>query len=176
MTVAQTKGPALIKMYIDKITKLLPADLQSKKQEYIDALTDLYDFEGYTMKDAYKAATATFFSNQTGKFYLFSYIFSPISSSQMTVHTYDIVANFVMPKSFIVIETTSSNSWRTKTSQSIVEKPLSLTTQSIIDAVSMVIAPALQGYIEIPQDFASHFSKQGLTERGDYPSIPSSFK
>ena len=176
LTVDQKKGPQLINLYVNKITKILPQDLQSKQQDFVDALTDLYLFEGYTMKDAYKAATATFYSNLTGKFYLFSYIFKPISDSLMTVHTHDIIANFKMPNSFITIETTVTNSWRTKTTQSITEKPPSLTNQAIIDAVSMVLAPSIQGFIEMPEDFKNHFTNQGKTESNDYNSIPSSFK
>ncbi|EAY21628.1 hypothetical protein TVAG_013950 [Trichomonas vaginalis G3] len=175
-TVKISKGPLVINSIIQRLKAFVPTTLQSKISDVEEMLKSMADLGGYELESAHKSLTCTTYNSNTGKLGIFNVIFTPISDDLMTVQLYDINANFKMPASFIIAETTISNKWRTKTEQSLIEKPRELTVQAVTDAISMAIAPCLQGYVEMPNEIRDLYTGKSKSEGPGIDSIPSSFK
>ena len=176
MTVAMSKGKKLCDKYAEKIEKLLPAELKSKKVEFQDMLTAMSDFEGYAYEDATKAITTVEFSNKTGKIAIFNMLFSPVNDEKIKVTTFDITASMEIPASFVVQEMTVKNKFRTKTQQSLSEIPTSLTVNNVVDAISMVLAPCINGAVQMPDDVKELYKQKEQSESPGVNKIPTSFK
>lgn len=177
LTVQIAKGKKICESLIKKIDAFLPATLKSKIPELKDMIEALGEFEGYALEGANKAMMTSAYNANTGKYSMFNLVFTPIPNTElMTVNLYDLTANFKLPASFLISEVTQTNFWRTKTTQSLIEKPREITPEIIIDAVSMAIAPALKGYVDMPNEVRGLFVNKTRSESPGINNIPSSFK
>ena len=174
---AMSKAQSACNMYANKIKKVMPKALADKTEEMADMLVTLGELEGYEVESAGKSVMTVAYSNETGKFSMFNMLFTPKSNGEkVEIQTFDLTAEIQLPYAFVVQETTQQNSWRTKTTQSLVAKPQELTYQTIVDAISMAIAPCLNGDIPMPDSVKQLYQNIDKSENPSLDEIPSSFK
>ena len=174
--IAMTKAESAINMYINKINKVLPKALSDKIADFTDMLQALADFQGYEIESAGKSVMTVSYSNETGKFSMFNMIFTPQGTDKLQIQSFDLTAEIELPYAFIVQEMTEQNFWRTKTTQSLVEKPRELDVQTVVDAISMALAPCISGEIPLPDEFLQLYNNIQKSENPSLSEIPSSFK
>jgi hypothetical protein len=175
-TIAMSKAEKACKLYANKISNFIPSGLKGRTQEFIDMINAVGEYGAYEFEDATKAITTVEYSNSTNVLSIFNIIFSPQSDNKLKVILFDVSAKLQLPSSFIVQEMTVKNKFRTKTEQSLVEMESSLTSKTIVDAISMVLGPALNGAVEIPQDVRELYKSKERFESPGTANIPSSFK
>ncbi|EAY23406.1 hypothetical protein TVAG_070690 [Trichomonas vaginalis G3] len=175
-TVKMSKGPAVISAIIQRLKIFVPASLQKQIPEVEAMLKAMADLGGYELETAHKALMLATYNPDNSKLGIFNVVFTPISDDLMTVQLYDLTANFKMPTSFMIAETTISNKWRTKTEQSLVAKPREITPQAVTDAIAMCIAPCLNGDIDMPKEIRDLYAAKNQAENPGLQNIQTSFK
>ena len=175
-TLAMSKAQLACNMYANKVKKVLPKILQDQAEEFADMLVTLGEFEGYEVDGASKSVMTVAFSNETGKFSMFNMIFTPKPNDKIEIQTFDLTTEIQLPYAFVLQEMTETNFWRTKTTQSLAEKPQELSYQTIVDAISMSLAPCINGDIPIPDQVKQLYQSISDSESPGVDQIPSSFK
>ena len=174
--IAMSKAESAINMYINKLNKVIPKALSDKIPEFADMLQALADFQGYEIEAAGKSVMTVSYSNETGKLSMCNMLFTPQSTDKLQIQTFDLTAEIELPYAFVVQEMTEQNFWRTKTTQSLVDKPRELDVKTVVDAISMALAPCINGDIAIPDEVLQLYKNIQKSESPSLEEIPSSFK
>ena len=158
MTIKMEKGAEYIsKRLVPRIMTSPSAQIQRNKQDLVDYLTDLADFEGFSMKTAQKAINSVSFNAAEGKLFLYIFTFTPEQTSVglgLTIETMRCEAYGIkMAQDWMLVNKISSNMLHTQNIAEIRYIPSGITAPKIIEAMSIAFAPVALGLVKVPSGF-----------------------
>jgi len=174
MTIKMERGGEYIsKRLIPRIMTSPSAQIQKNKQDLIDYLEDLADFEGYTMKQAQKAINSVSFNAGEGKLFLYIFTFTPEQTQfgqGLTIETMRSEAHGIkMAQDWMLVNKISSNMLKLKNIAEIRYIPTGITPAKIVDAISIAFAPVALGLVKVPSGFLDAM-KDAVAQAAKNPS------
>ncbi|EAX96064.1 hypothetical protein TVAG_265530 [Trichomonas vaginalis G3] len=148
--------------YIDRMISNIMADqsaiVQAHKQNIINDLTDIKDFESYAWGDCDNMVNTVSYEKASGSLYMYIYTFSPFISDTrgegVRVSNMKIHVDFVMPKDWIIVSKIKSSFFKCTMNQEIQYLDTkSIQMSDVIEAVAIAVAPAVLGLVKLPERF-----------------------
>ena len=148
--------------YIDnmmtKIMKEATPAMQKHTNEIIADLQEIADFESYLWGDCDNMVNTVDYNKGAGKLYLYIYTFSPfiheIRGEAVQISTLKIKVDMQLAKDWVIIQKAKSSFFKATVSQEIQYLPeKGLEEKHIIEAISIAMAPAVLGLVQVPERF-----------------------
>ncbi|OHT13533.1 hypothetical protein TRFO_03264 [Tritrichomonas foetus] len=142
---------------IDRIQSDATPELQNNRQEIIDDLTDISDFESFNYGECSALINSIHYNTNTGILYFYCYHFIPYTkNNKEVVNVQSMIARIQMKlaQPFQVIGKVKANFFRAKMSTEIrYLPPEGIQQNDIIQAIAIAFAPACLGLMDVPESF-----------------------
>lgn len=170
--VPMKKAQTLLDAYIKQLNRLVPRSLSQHSDDLYESLQEIKDFEAYEYGSSERTATTVIYDKGAGKLSFYMHTFRPLNQTHIQASNFNVVAKVVIPTDFLIVDTIKSNALRSKVTTRLEEVPRNLDSQAVIDAISMALAPGIEGYIELPDAMISRLK---LEAKSSSAKIQSSF-
>lgn len=139
----------VVGVYLQNLDQFLPKDLLNESAEYRRRLQLELDYQSYRWDDNQLATFVVVYNKDDKKFYLYTHNLRAISSENVEFTQTMLEAQFEMPTGFMLMETIKYNAIKSSTVYSLEKIPNEVTPQAILDAISMTLAPAITGDLDV---------------------------
>ena len=144
--------------------------LSDHSDDLYESLQEIKDFEAYEYGSSERSATTVAYDKGAGKLSFYMHTFRPLNKTHIQASNFNVVAKMVMPSDFLIVDTIKSNAVRAKVTTRLEEVPRNLDSQAVIDAISMALAPGVEGYIDLPEAFVAKLNLEAKSHTGKVQS------
>ena len=160
MSFASKMVPNAVKMVRNRIVGDLSSDLFKYKDELINYLDDIRDFDTLSWDRAQIDQFICTYSKESGKLTFFTAMFDPdFSSDKVTFRYIKIEVKMQLPGIFVIGMSAKGNFFGVSVKQSLEKIEGSLTLNHVIDALVIALAPGMIGLVDLPPTFVQRIMK-----------------
>ena len=158
LSMSVTKCDVYIQSMINRITKETTPEIQAKKAEIIEFLSDIKEFESYAWGDCDRMVNTVDYNKATGTLFVYIFTFSPFihprKGEGVRVQTLRICCNMELAKDWMVVSKVKASFFKTTATSEIQYIPnKSIKMSDVIEAISIAMAPAVLGLVQLPERF-----------------------
>ena len=157
-SVAANRCGDYIDLMIGRIMNEATPALQSHTNEIIADLQDISEFESYVWGECDNMINTVNYNQGAGQLYMYVYTFSPFihetRGEAVKIQTMKIRADMKLAQDWIIVQKTKASFFKATSSQEIQYLPQKgIQTKDIVDAISIAMAPAVLGLVQLPERF-----------------------
>ncbi|OHT03884.1 hypothetical protein TRFO_28784 [Tritrichomonas foetus] len=164
---------------ITRIEKNVVTELQIHKQDIIDDLTDIKDFESYAFDECSNLVNTVQYNNVQGVLYFYVYKFDPFVHSSLgdavRCFTMQMLARIEMPRPYMIVNKVKSSFFKVTSSTEIQYLPAEgIQYNDVIEAIAIAFAPAALGIVQLPDSFLKIMqsaAERELSNKTVYPNV-----
>jgi len=157
MTISPSKVGPYISRMVNTIMKESNPTIQKNIEDIVEDLNDIKDFESYNFGDCDNMVNSVSYNKNVGSLFLYVYTFTPLTlgmKEAVRVQTLKCTLNMKLASDFMVVSKMKTSFMKCTMSQELQYIPKSgLDTTSIINAISIAMAPAALGLVKVPERF-----------------------
>jgi len=156
--IAMNRVPEYIDKMVDRITKEASPALARKKNDLIDYLQAIKEFDSYVLDECNNMVNVVDYSKSQGTLFFYITTFSPFIHSKRgegcKIETISIKVDMKLAKDWMIIQKAQTSFFRSSCHDEIQylnEKGMKMS--DVVEAISVAMAPAVLGLIKLPKGY-----------------------
>ena len=135
-------------LFMKDIDKFVPQSMLNESEALRKRMKNEIDYKSYLFRENKVATFVVTYNNETKKFWFYMNNLAAIDERMVRFTTMTVDASFEMPEEFFITEVREYNAFVSNTKHSVERRTAAVTSQAIVDAISMSLAPIFTGDVK----------------------------